>query len=80
MEPSDECSQAKNRNSRRSNVCFRPEADIANANVPSKPPHLGASRAYLEGVTAAEFCEEGGHALEVRETELLTDFEKLGLL
>ncbi len=30
-------------------------------NVTSKPPHPGASRAYLEDVTAAEFCEEGGH-------------------
>ncbi len=30
-------------------------------NATSKPPHLGASRAYLEDVTAAEFCEEGGH-------------------
>ncbi len=33
-------------------------------NVTSIPPHLGASRAYLEDVTAAEFCEEGGHGLE----------------
>ncbi len=37
-------------------------------NATSKPPHFGASRAYLEDVTAAEFCEEGGHGLEVGET------------
>ncbi len=37
-------------------------------NATSKPPHLGASRAYLEDVTAAKFCGEGGHGLEVRET------------
>jgi len=30
-------------------------------NVTPNPPHLGASRAYLEDITAAEFCEEGGH-------------------
>ena len=35
----------------------RPGADIANANPPPKPPHIGASRAYLEGVTAAESCD-----------------------
>ncbi len=34
---------------------------MANVNVSSKPPHIGASRRYLEDVTAAEFCEEGGH-------------------
>ncbi len=45
------------------NVCFRPKADIANVNVSLKSPHLGASCAYLEDVTAAEFCEEGGHGL-----------------
>ncbi len=37
-------------------------------NATSKRPHFGASRAYLEDVTAAEFCEEGGHGLEVGET------------
>ncbi len=30
-------------------------------NATPKPPHLGVGRAYLEDVTAAEFCEEGGH-------------------
>ncbi len=30
-------------------------------NVFSKPPYLGASCGYFEDVTAAEFCEEGGH-------------------
>ena len=39
------------------NVRFRPGADIASVNVLSMPPHLGACRAYLEDVTAAEFCE-----------------------
>ncbi len=33
-------------------------------NATSKPPHIGASRAYLEDVTAAEFCEEGRHGSE----------------
>ncbi len=62
------------------NVCLRPEADIANVNVSLKPPHLGASCAYLEDVTAAEFCEEGGHGLEVGEAEALTDFHKFRLV
>jgi len=62
------------------NVRFRPKADIANVNVLSKPPHLGASCAYLENVTAAEFCEKGGHRLEVGETETLADFDEVGLL
>ncbi len=35
----------------------RPGADIASANPPPKPPNIGASRAYLEGVTAAESCD-----------------------
>ncbi len=26
-----------------------------------QPRHNGVSRAYLEDVTTAEFCEEGGH-------------------
>ncbi len=38
--------------------------DWLTVNATSKLPHLGASRAYLEDVTAAEFCEEGGHGLE----------------
>jgi len=41
--------------------CFRPGADIANVDVSSKPPHLGASPVYLEDVSVAEFCEEEGH-------------------
>ena len=48
-------------------------------NVTSKPPYLGASRAYLEDVTAAEFCEEGGHGL-VLEYELVTQLLELGLI
>ena len=32
-------------------------------NSTSKPTHLGASRAYVENVTAAEFCEQGGRGL-----------------
>ncbi len=36
-------------------------------NVTSRLPYLGASRTYLEDVTAAELCEEGGHGLEVGE-------------
>ena len=43
------------------NVRFPPKADIANVNVLSRPPHLGASRAYLEDVPAAKFYKEGGH-------------------
>ncbi len=46
-------------------------------NATSKPPHLGASRAYLDDVTAAEFCEEGGHELEVGEAEFLANFYEL---
>jgi hypothetical protein len=61
-------------------LCFRPEADIANVNVSSKPPHLGASRAYLEDVTAAEFCEEGGHGLEVGEAQLIAECYELRLV
>ena len=30
-------------------------------NATSKLPHPGANSAYLEDVTSAEFCEEGGH-------------------
>ncbi len=48
-------------------------------NVTPKPPHLGASRAYLEDVTAAEFCEEGRHGL-VLEYELVTQLLELGLI
>ncbi len=48
--------------------------------VSPKPPHIGASCAYLEDVTAAEFCEKGGHRLEVGETETLADFDEVGLL
>ncbi len=32
-------------------------------NAAPKPPHFGAGSAYLEDVTAAEFCEERGHGL-----------------
>ena len=49
-------------------------------NATSKPPHLGAGRAYLEHVTAAKFCEEGGHGLEVGEAESLSDRYELGLI
>jgi hypothetical protein len=56
---------------------FRPIADIANVNVLQKPPHLGASCAYLDDVTAAEFCEEGRHGLEVSEAETFSDDDEL---
>ncbi len=38
------------------------------------------SRAYLEDVTAAEFCEEGGHGLEVGEAHSLADCDELRLV
>ncbi len=59
---------------------IRPGADIANVNVLSRPPHLGAGCAYLEDVTAAEFCEEGGHGLEIGEAESLAEFFEPGLI
>ncbi len=50
-------------------------------NATSKPPHLGASRAYLKHVTVAEICEEGGHekrrVLEIR--DLIAQRLKSGL-
>ena len=60
------------------NVRFRPEADIANVNVLQKTPHLGANRSYLKDVTAAEFCEAGGHGLKVGEAQLLSEFDEFG--
>ncbi len=44
--------------------------------------HLGASRLYLEDVTAAEFCEEGGHdACDYANVgENLDDFSEVDLL
>ncbi len=46
-------------------------------NATPKPPHLGASRAYFENVTAAQFCKEGGTGLEIAITKLLANFYKL---
>ncbi len=46
-------------------ICARQCSHILPDGVSRRGSEL--SRAYLEDVTAAEFCEEGGHGLEVGE-------------
>ena len=49
-------------------------------NATSKPPHLGAGRAYLEDVTAAEFCEEGGHRTLLVVPKVVEQCAELGFI